>query len=340
MSSSRLRRAGQRVVAENRVKRLARALHSEVRVLWEPEHMRAAPRVIDGAPAASHGQSALYDAEYAALRVVQKAVPALTPLALAVHYAVKEELVTPLAALAVWLLSLRASCSVIIFACASLLGNAAIKWAVQRPRPAWTGYPGGGVLNVRGAWEKDLSFPSGHTQFFSGLAVCAALSYEQLGAAWLRTAVALGALSGLTRNYLGVHFVSDTLVGWGLGCALAALWVHHDPFGALLRAASLRTSLAVASGATALAVAALLGVRALVSPVPDAAVRDWFLHAAATLPPAVRAAVLSPDAAAELRAKYMRPLRPVPVPTLRELCANPAPTRRVLDGARCTDPPL
>ena len=49
----------------------------------------------------------------------------------------------------------------------------------------------------------DLSFPSAHTQFFSGLAFCAAALHGSGG--WLCAAGLWGALVGLTRNYLAMH---------------------------------------------------------------------------------------------------------------------------------------
>ena len=297
----RWRGAVRTVSLQNRVVSLVREAHSGVSSLWESTAYL--PPIGDDYEKPLPIISAFYDLEYSGLRFVQRFVPMLTPLALAVHYAVLEEVATPVLALLVWLVSLRAATSVILFVNMSHVLNAVVKWAVQRPRPAWKGYPGGDIINVRGAWEKDLSFPSGHTTFFSGLAVCACLSFG-FGHAWLPVALGVGILSGLTRNYLGVHFISDTLVGWGVGATLGWLWAEHDPYSALLQRADPLTSLAVASGTALCCIAALLLVRTLVPGVPDTQVRTWFLNATSTLAPELRAALRAPDVAEPLKSKY------------------------------------
>jgi undecaprenyl-diphosphatase len=53
------------------------------------------------------------------------------------------------------------------------------------------------------------------------------------GTAVLAFGIALTALIGLTRIYLGVHYMSDVVSGWGLGvsafsaCAVVAILATH-----------------------------------------------------------------------------------------------------------------
>ena len=99
-----------------------------------------------------------------------------------------------------------------------LFTNVAIKHLVARPRP-WLTVEGLSFLVV----ENDPnSFPSGHT--------CAAFAaagswFRTLPRKWMRwTAVALAALMGFSRLYVGVHFPSDVAAGClvGLLCAWMA----------------------------------------------------------------------------------------------------------------------
>ena len=115
----------------------------------------------------------------------------------------------------------------------------------------------------------DLSFPSAHTQFFSGLAFCGCglLGWPAAGA------LAFALTIGLTRNYLSVHWPTDTLAGLMIGGALGLLWGRHDPYAMLVAAANPALSLAVASGVSALLVGLLLAVRRLV-PEPGPEMRE------------------------------------------------------------------
>ncbi|MGW3956103.1 phosphatase PAP2 family protein [Streptomyces sp. NPDC004752] len=96
----------------------------------------------------------------------------------------------------------------------------ALKAAVGRPRPVWPDP----VDSARYA-----AFPSGHAM--TATVVCGLLLWllRHLGAGrvlW-RTAVAAAAVcvlgAGLTRVWLGVHWLSDVLGGWLLGALVVAL---------------------------------------------------------------------------------------------------------------------
>ena len=145
--------------------------------------------------------AALHRREYQLLQTIQRAPgwTGLMPLSLAVHYSLLPKVITPLLSLIVWLASLPVGASLITFVCAQDCLNTAVKWAVQRPRPRWySAEASGNLVSACGAWEVDLSFPSAHTQFFGGMLFCAV----SLCGCPLSLALCVGALIGLTRNYL------------------------------------------------------------------------------------------------------------------------------------------
>jgi membrane-associated phospholipid phosphatase len=79
-----------------------------------------------------------------------------------------------------------------------------------------------------GARYESLSFPSGHSSGIATLATVAlVLGWPVLSRQARRwavlAAVALVLLVGLTRIWLGVHFLSDVLGGWSLGVAWTLL---------------------------------------------------------------------------------------------------------------------
>jgi len=91
----------------------------------------------------------------------------------------------------------------------------AVKELVGRVRP---GFANGG------ARLESLSFPSGHSSGSATLVtVVLVLVWPLLGRTGRRVCLALGialaVLVGLTRMWLGVHFLSDVLGGWALGVA-------------------------------------------------------------------------------------------------------------------------
>jgi membrane-associated phospholipid phosphatase len=79
-----------------------------------------------------------------------------------------------------------------------------------------------------GARYESLSFPSGHSSGIATLVTVALiLAWPLLAARTRRWALAAGALLillvGLTRMWLGVHFLSDVLGGWALGVGWSLL---------------------------------------------------------------------------------------------------------------------
>ena len=102
------------------------------------------------------------------------------------------------------------------------------KEIVDRPRPA------GGLVEVSGE-----SYPSGHAAhsvFYAWLALTVAIRARpgwRYGSALIAAGIALTVLVGLSRPYLGVHYLSDVSGGWALGvmafsgCAAVALVIAH-----------------------------------------------------------------------------------------------------------------
>jgi undecaprenyl-diphosphatase len=99
-----------------------------------------------------------------------------------------------------------------------LIGVHELKDAVDRPRPA------GGLVDVSGS-----SFPSAHAAyatFYVWLAVTIVMRLRPgmtRGAVVVVGGIVLTALVGLSRVYLGVHYLSDVSAGWSLGATAFSL---------------------------------------------------------------------------------------------------------------------
>jgi undecaprenyl-diphosphatase len=94
-----------------------------------------------------------------------------------------------------------------------------IKSAVDRPRPA------GGLVDASNA-----SFPSAHAAYstlYTYLATIVAVRFARPGVVARGAVIGAGltvtALVGLSRVYLGVHYLSDVTAGWALGFTAFAL---------------------------------------------------------------------------------------------------------------------
>lgn len=98
------------------------------------------------------------------------------------------------------------------------IGVHVLKEVVDRSRPV------GGLIGVSGS-----SFPSAHaaySTFYVWLAVTIVLRLRPgmaRGAGVIAAGIALTALVGLSRVYLGVHYLSDVSAGWALGVASFSL---------------------------------------------------------------------------------------------------------------------
>jgi undecaprenyl-diphosphatase len=97
--------------------------------------------------------------------------------------------------------------------------TSALKEFFGRPRPAF---------EDGGAGYDTLSFPSGHSSGIAalvtmGLVLAWPLLAPPARRLWAVVGVLLVVLVGLTRMWLGVHYLSDVLAGWALGVGWTVL---------------------------------------------------------------------------------------------------------------------
>jgi membrane protein DedA with SNARE-associated domain/membrane-associated phospholipid phosphatase len=162
----------------------------------------------------------------------------LTDVAKAITALGSAAVVVPLALLSAVLLAVRGRWAEVGVLAAGLaiviLGVHELKVLVDRPRPI------GGLVDAPGS-----SFPSAHaaySTFYVWLSVTIVIRLRPgmaRGALVIAAGIVLAALIGLSRVYLGVHYLSDVNAGWALGtaafsfCAAVALvitTVRHNAF--------------------------------------------------------------------------------------------------------------
>ncbi|MGK2937701.1 MAG: bifunctional DedA family/phosphatase PAP2 family protein [Solirubrobacteraceae bacterium] len=130
----------------------------------------------------------------------------------------------------VFLLMRRRVADAVVLVVALVLSQIAVhltKELVERPRPS------GGLVDAAG-W----SFPSAHAAHAIvwvavAVALARAVPFRAGRVAVIVAAIVFAAIVGLTRVYLGVHYLSDVAAGWAqaslifAGCAAIALVVGH-----------------------------------------------------------------------------------------------------------------
>jgi membrane-associated phospholipid phosphatase len=139
--------------------------------------------------------------------------------------------------------------------------SALLKLAFHSPRPYWFD------PQVRGyVAEHSFGMPSTHAQSAAGVwGLIASASRQNWEKATLAAVIFL---IGFSRVYLGVHFISDVVVGWLAGGLLLLLFLKIErPVWAWLRKRSFNQMLALA-----LVTAAFI---ALMNLVPAAALSGW-----------------------------------------------------------------
>jgi undecaprenyl-diphosphatase len=146
------------------------------------------------------------------------AFPALTAAMRAVTALGSEYFLVPLAAILVWRWLRRGERQTAWHFAAGSLGAEAmaqlLKALIQRPRPE---------MFFGLAPAETYSFPSGHA-FVPAVFFWIAAGGLLAPARWRAAVVALAALLGLSRVYLGYHYPSDVVAGWALAGAWLALW--------------------------------------------------------------------------------------------------------------------
>lgn len=152
----------------------------------------------------------------------REAVPVLSQLARLVTRLGGAAITLPASLVAVLLLLSRKRLKPALLLAVTVLGERllvdVLKATLGRPRP-----PGGEYL------VESMAFPSGHAAnsmtVYLGIALLALPDRHRRAAAI--AAVLLSLLIGLTRVFLGVHWMSDVIGGWALGLAsvmLAVSW--------------------------------------------------------------------------------------------------------------------
>jgi undecaprenyl-diphosphatase len=146
------------------------------------------------------------------------AFPALTAAMRAATAIGSEYFLLPLAAILLWRWLRRGERRTAWRFAAGSLGAEAVaqllKALIQRPRPeTFFGL----------APAETYSFPSGHA-FVPAVFFWIAAGSLLAPARWRAGVVALAALLGFSRVYLGYHYPSDVAAGWALAVVWLALW--------------------------------------------------------------------------------------------------------------------
>lgn len=118
--------------------------------------------------------------------------------------------------------------SAVYFLCLGSIGSIVIGWIlkflIDRPRPAIVSH----LVSSYGS-----SYPSAHSLYAASLACITLYLIRHLSSSlrsFLLFFVGCWALMmGFSRIYLGVHYPSDVIGGWGLGCTwISLLWIVQN----------------------------------------------------------------------------------------------------------------
>lgn len=130
----------------------------------------------------------------------------------------------------------------IFLICATIFATTLLKTGFASPRPFYL------LPHMQLAQESGYGLPSGHTMM--GTVIWGALWYEMatgrnrlFGCLSLLLALSLAAGQGVARVWLGVHFITDTLLGFLVGTLIVAVyvwWREDGAFGAQNYLASIR----------------------------------------------------------------------------------------------------
>lgn len=130
--------------------------------------------------------------------------------------------------------------------------NAVFKLAFHSPRPFWVNQ---GVRPMM--VETSFGIPSGHAQH--AMSIWGLVGASQRSSRTRVVFIALILLIGFSRIYLGMHFVSDVLVGWLIGGLLLFGYLKLErPVTAWLRNRSYRQMLALAAVTSVMILLAIL----------------------------------------------------------------------------------
>lgn len=118
--------------------------------------------------------------------------------------------------------------------------NNLFKMALHGPRPYWVSTEVEGMAS-----ETGFGVPSGHSQTAAGIWGLAAARLNRTWG-WVAALMVI-LLIGLSRMYLGVHYLHDVLVGWALGgLTLWAYLEYWDPIAARLKKMTMGVQISLA----------------------------------------------------------------------------------------------
>jgi membrane-associated phospholipid phosphatase len=130
--------------------------------------------------------------------------------------------------------------------------NAIFKLAFHAPRPYWFDGQVRALIS-----ETSFGAPSGHSQNAASIWGLMAVILRKT---WVRVVIVLViGLIGFSRIYLGVHFISDVLMGWLIGGLLLLVYLKIErPIAAWLRYRTLPQMYLLALGSSIVIAAAIL----------------------------------------------------------------------------------
>ena len=97
--------------------------------------------------------------------------------------------------------------------------NSFFKMIFKSPRPYWL------TDKIKaGAFHDSFGLPSGHAQNSAAVWGWTAKENNKTVATWILSVMIL--LIGLSRIFLGVHFISDVLLGWTIGAVLVLIFAR------------------------------------------------------------------------------------------------------------------
>ena len=147
-------------------------------------------------------------------------MPVLNEFMLGITYFVDEIAFLVAAMIIFWCVDKRQGYYILGVGFVGTLTNQFLKLWFRIPRP-WVLDENFTILEQAREAATGYSFPSGHTQSAVGTFGSIAAFTERK---WLRfTCIVLAVLVGFSRTYIGVHFLSDVLVGAGMACLLIAI---------------------------------------------------------------------------------------------------------------------
>jgi membrane-associated phospholipid phosphatase len=124
-----------------------------------------------------------------------------------------------LIAIGYWAVDKKASIIMTIVLLISSITNYWLKISIKNPRPPVSNW-------LKGATASNYSLPSAHAQnsvtFWGWLGIKIRT--------WWMSVLSIFITIGLSRIYIGVHWLGDVLLGWGIGLVLLLLlWKLEDP---------------------------------------------------------------------------------------------------------------